>query len=78
MASNRFGHRRLIKTLPKEGLFLFECDNKTDICRTSRIINDRDEIVEGNVVSVVYGQKQLKAKIMKLSGATLSYSINEV
>ena len=68
MANNRLGYRRLFKSLPKEGLFLFECDNKTDIRKTSTIINSRDEILEGNVVSLVYGPEKLKAKIIKLSG----------
>ena len=68
MASNRLLYRRLLRTLPKEGLFLFECDNKTDIRKTSTVIDSHDKIVEGNVVSLVYGTEQLKAKIIKLSG----------
>ena len=68
MANNRLGYRRLSKPVPKEGLFLFECDNKTDIRKTCTIIDSREQICEGNTVTVLYGFEQLKAKIIKLSG----------
>lgn len=74
MANNRSGYRRLSKPVPREGLFLFECDNKTDVRKTSTILDSRDQIYEGNTVSVLYGQDQLKAKIIKLSGKGLILS----
>ena len=68
MASARSRSRNLCKSLPKEGLFLFECDNKTDVRPTNSVINPPNEIIEGNTVTVVYGMETLKAKIIKLSG----------
>ena len=62
--------RQLFKRVPKYGLFFFECDNKTDICKTTQVDDDRDNIIEGKVVIVRYGKDKnpLKAKIVKLSG----------
>ena len=67
MATNRLA-RKLLKPLPREGLFLFEVDNKTDVRKTITIIENQDEIVEGNTVTVMYGPELLRAKIIKLSG----------
>ena len=71
MACNRLA-RRPLKPLPKEGLFLFEVDNKTDVRKTITILESQDEVYEGNVVTVLYGPEKLRAKIIKLSGM-LSY-----
>lgn len=62
--------RQLFKKVPKYGLFLFECDNKTDICKSTQISDDKDNITEGRTVTVLYGRDKqpLKAKIIKLSG----------
>ena len=65
--------RRLFNKLPKEGLFLFDCDKKTDLCATKCIIDDRDKIFEGSRVTLKYdGKELLTAKILRLSGIYMS------
>ena len=66
--ANARPRRQLVKSLPKEGLFLFSCDNKTDIRPTNTIVNSAEDIYEGNTIMLVYGLEQLEAKIIKLSG----------
>ena len=58
--------RQLFKKVPKYGLFLFECDNKTDICKSTQISDDKDNITEGRTVTVLYGRDCL----MPRGGAT--------
>ena len=60
--------RNLNRKKFKEALFLFEVDNKTDICSTRKIIDPEEQIFEGSCVSVKYGDDVFRAKIIKLSG----------
>ena len=58
----------LLKQVPKAALFLFKSDNMTDVRPTKDIIDSRDNIVVGNVVTVKYNGEELTAEILKLSG----------
>ena len=66
--TSKFSTRQKIKAIPKEGLFLFEVDQMTDIRPTNTIIEDHDLIVKGNTVTLIYDGQKLKAKIIALSG----------
>ena len=72
---SRFQLRNLSCKKFKEGLFLFDCDKKTDICPTRYVIDDDDQVYEGNTVTVKYGTDYLRATIVKLSGMFFSTSI---
>ena len=71
--TSKFSTRQKIKAIPKEGLFLFEVDQMTDIRPTSTIIEDHDLIVKGNTVTLIYDGQKLKAKIIALSGNNILY-----
>ena len=65
---SRHRARQLFKALPKSAVLYFDCDKTTDIRPTATIIDEKDKIFEGNTVTVQYGQDQLQALIIKLSG----------
>ena len=65
--------RRLFNKVPKLGLFLFDCDNKTDTHPTKCIVDAQDKIVIGNKITLKYDGKFLAAKILKLSGTYFAY-----
>ena len=71
MALSTYSSRQIMKSLPKEALLLFEIDNMTDVRPTSSIVNGPEDIKVGNNVTVVYDRKQLKAKIIELSGINI-------
>ena len=66
--SSKLTARQLFKRVPKHGLYLFDCDNKTDIHPTKCIVDAKDKIFVGNKIKLKYGGKFLAAKILKLSG----------
>ena len=60
--------RSSVNKIYKEGLFLFECDGMSDICKTNKIQESSDHIKEGNTVTLDYDGEFLRAKIVMLSG----------